>query len=97
MFLETVTSLSSDFSLPEAQELDEQAKLATSIEQHFRLLAEMLGRAAALFGDTAEGERLRAAEAAAQAGQRRARHLLARFAGDPPLESRVRAQGAKVP
>jgi hypothetical protein len=56
-----------------------EQELASSICRHFGALADVLSRTAEQFGDSAEGERLRAAASAARRGASSADRLYAKI------------------
>jgi hypothetical protein len=60
-------------------EIEPERELAMSIRRHFGELADVLNRTAELLGDTADGERLRAAASAADRGKTSAERLYARI------------------
>jgi hypothetical protein len=98
MFLATVSNRARSFSLRDAESDSEQQRLlAASIHQHFRVLAEVLLRAAELCGDTAEGERLRAAASAAEKGKHSAERLGARLNGGEIADTELRPRTVGVP
>jgi hypothetical protein len=97
MFIETVKSPSLRFSLLDAEN-ERQTELAESIHHHFCALAEMLGRAADLCGDTAEGQRLRSAATAASRGKRSSEKLVAKLScHSGALEFGTHLRRARVP
>ena len=74
-------------------EFESERELAMSIRRHFNELTDVLSRAAALLGDTSDGDRLRAAASAANRGKMSAERLYAKIGvrDDKPVALRRRA------
>lgn len=74
-------------------EFEPERELAMSIHRHFKELADVLIRTAELLGETADGDRLRAAASAAKRGKISAERLYARIdvGDDEPVALQRRA------
>ena len=77
----------------EDSEFDPEIELARSIRRHFGALADLLNRSADLIGDIPDGNRLRAAAAAAKRGKASADRLCFKIAegADQPAAMQRRA------